>query len=507
MVAANLGEGESLWSWHDLVPWLWGHPSSAGPNAARDDAEPADVGGGGGGGGGDSAPRTSGGEVATAGAQPPQEESSNSVSRIEWEVVNTSPVNIRLEKNFDSKIIGARPPGWVLVGQKEGDWLSLETSPGDKSSGYILTILGPSDVLRKRRVVYSLLRHSSCSASDVFPISIAGICASAARNLGWSIEKAADAAAWCLNVKGCYVRDPHTNELNVICSSSSYPLEMEMDLQVTHTTTGPSTLPWGTVHRARNFAATTTTTGLISKLPAMTAALPTTTTLPLTTRHSWPYPSIFCWLVTASSGSELSLVRKQHAERWGIFQCEEHMTLSDTILEIGSGESTTPIGDITCEKGGWGSWVNTKIFVNAWDAIIKDGRYQRHDWVVKVDPDTVFFPERLKAHLNGAQGGQMWWLKNVAGYTTIGALEVFSRAAVEVYGRRRMEPQCQNHIIGSAEDQYICECMSSFGAYPWKDFNALQHMKGNQCFDSSKIAFHPFKDVSLYESCVHQAMR
>jgi hypothetical protein len=183
------------------------------------------------------------------------------------------------------------------------------------------------------------------------------------------------------------------------------------------------------------------------------------------------------------------------------------MVLSDAIVEIGPGELSTSIGDITCEKGSWGSWVNTKIFATAWETIIKDGRYKRHDWIVKVDPDTVFFPERMKAHLRGAQGSQMWWLKNAVGYPTIGALEVFSRAAVETYGERRNEPQCRDRMIGSAEDQYICQCMSSFGAWPWKDTNALQHMKGNQCTDASKIAFHPFKEVGLYESCANQAMR
>jgi len=42
------------------------------------------------------------------------------------------------------------------------------------------------------------------------------------------------------------------------------------------------------------------------------------------------------------------------------------------------------------------SWLNTLVFIKAWQLVKWDGRYQKHDWTVKVDPDAVFFPERLR---------------------------------------------------------------------------------------------------------------
>merc|ERR550532_1542920 len=41
------------------------------------------------------------------------------------------------------------------------------------------------------------------------------------------------------------------------------------------------------------------------------------------------------------------------------------------------------------------TWINTGLFVQVWTAIHNAGHYKNHNWVVKVDPDAVFFPFKL----------------------------------------------------------------------------------------------------------------
>merc|ERR1712050_792410 len=59
---------------------------------------------------------------------------------------------------------------------------------------------------------------------------------------------------------------------------------------------------------------------------------------------------------------------------------------------------TLPIpGNLSVKYGGkWNTALNTDIFIGVWNAVSLLGRYQYHDWTVKVDPDAVFFPERLR---------------------------------------------------------------------------------------------------------------
>jgi hypothetical protein len=399
---------------------------------------------------------------------------SSEITNWEWEVVFSTSVNIRSWQSFNATIVGQRPPGWVFVGHREGNWLRL-----DAGAGYVaITVDKDLVLLRQRPATYTLRRSGSCARWGENSVGISSVCRWAARGLGWSEGVAEEAGNRSEKVRGCYAKVPSTRNLAVICSSAKYPQEMTVSEDTTYTTT----------------------------LAVTTTAQPTTTsTVALTTTTRWQYPSMFCWMVTMTHGDELALVKMQHRRGWGIWTCEEHAVHSDVSIEIGLGERTVAIGTTDCIKGSWGSWVNTKIFVKAWDAVLQDGRYKRHDWVVKVDPDTVFFPHRMKAHLKGATGDDKWWLKNTLGYPTIGALEVFSRAAVLSYGERK--EACRDRITGSAEDQYICDCMSNFGAWPWKDLTALQHKKGDLCLDESRIAFHPFKNVLSYERCMNQVVR
>merc|ERR1712117_832049 len=51
--------------------------------------------------------------------------------------------------------------------------------------------------------------------------------------------------------------------------------------------------------------------------------------------------------------------------------------------------------------GSWQSVVNTDIFNKVWQQVKTEGKYKQRDFTVKVDADAVFFPDRLKAHIEG----------------------------------------------------------------------------------------------------------
>merc|ERR550525_171185 len=84
----------------------------------------------------------------------------------------------------------------------------------------------------------------------------------------------------------------------------------------------------------------------------------------------------------------------------GIFACDGHGVFEGSEAQLGE----------------WGSVSNVDQFIDVWNQVKKDGTYKEHDWVVKIDPDAVFLPDRLKAHIEGlspaANAPQGLYLKN-----------------------------------------------------------------------------------------------
>merc|ERR1719210_1416357 len=109
----------------------------------------------------------------------------------------------------------------------------------------------------------------------------------------------------------------------------------------------------------------------------------------------WRYPSLFCWLISLSSGVEPLQVRDQCVQGRGIFACDEWAVFSDCALELCGGLRGTDIGDLRSPVASWGSYANTAVFFKAYHSLHQSGKWRGHDWIVKVDPDTVFIPERL----------------------------------------------------------------------------------------------------------------
>jgi len=76
---------------------------------------------------------------------------------------------------------------------------------------------------------------------------------------------------------------------------------------------------------------------------------------------------------------------------------------------------------------------NALLFMHLWDAVNAAGTYKLLDWTVKVDPDAVLLPDRLRYHLK-PRTGQKVFVRNCNAFPAsgdfpmmYGSLEVISK--------------------------------------------------------------------------------
>jgi len=243
------------------------------------------------------------------------------------------------------------------------------------------------------------------------------------------------------------------------------------------------------------------------------------------TTTRFPFPSFFCWSVVRTTGYEVELIKAQHANRVGIFDCDEYAVYSNGgTLQIGNIE-TIQLPAPTVNKGNFNvpgtttnSWLNTLIFMEAWALIVADNTWWNHEWTVKTDPDAVFFPHRLRELLliGTPQPGETpryvgncdrKWHDGPARLKLFGSMEIFSRDAVGTY--KAFSSKCRRELQwkGWGEDYFMSSCMNMMGA---KVINGTSFLSDKRCFwapcnDPTKVVFHDFKDVKSYFDCWGQS--
>lgn len=233
---------------------------------------------------------------------------------------------------------------------------------------------------------------------------------------------------------------------------------------------------------------------------------PSTTHAPSSTTLVGRQPTLFCFSLMLPWGYEPSLLKMQRRHKSSIFACEATAVYSSEEQDLG-GIKTEDLGiDLHCKLGGvFNTVMNTPIFVEVWKRLIKDAVFRHYDWTVKVDPDAVFFPERLR-HILGsqdqasAQAGNGTFLNN-CGFGLHGPLEVLSRRALEVYGSGNSA--CDRP---PQEDVYLQKCLLALGVTQVNRFNLLAedhcHFKEWKACKSGHVSFHPFKKIKDYEKCL-----
>lgn len=198
------------------------------------------------------------------------------------------------------------------------------------------------------------------------------------------------------------------------------------------------------------------------------------------------------------AGYEEALVNTMRAENLGIFACDASATYEGA----------------RCAEGDWNSVKNTEIFVGIWKKVKDDGEYKSHEWTVKADADAVFFPDRLKWHIENnieAVPGNAYYLKNIDfKWGFMGALEVLSKAAVQKF-LDNLDDCAQQFGSDGGEDYFTMQCLDAHGVESLRDSSLLDDKytddSGWHLFDVSRckteapVAFHPYKAVISWKGC------
>mmetsp|Transcript_53980 Transcript_53980/g.157572 ORF Transcript_53980/g.157572 Transcript_53980/m.157572 type:complete len:998 (-) Transcript_53980:87-3080(-) len=417
----------------------------------------------------------------------------------EWEVASDS-VPVKSGKNMSSATLSQKYRGMLLLGHQDGDWLAL-----DYEAGYIE--MSKPGTLKKREISFSMISEGSCADRGAFPILDMATCRAAGIELGYIDTIVKTAPQDLARPEGCYL------------------LDGELWLS-----TSPSNVGRGKVGRRLPICSsiasvTTTSTTTETSTTTQTTTTRTITTTTLTTTTAWG-PSLFCFNVITMSTYEPGIVRSNMAEEAGIFACEAYRLFTESgVVKVGTFKDGTPVMttlilQLPDNMKGRGTFAdltgatcfNTETFLRVWHTIVTQGLYEKQDWTVKVDPDAVFMPHRLANKLiaHTPAGGSLQYLKNCnkfgLGPRMFGAIEVYSRKAVEAY--KLGEMACIDFPWkGWGEDYFMEKCLDKLGVGHLLDFSMVadERCSPAPCSDRSKVAFHAYKNLDAYHHCWKEA--
>jgi hypothetical protein len=110
-----------------------------------------------------------------------------------------------------------------------------------------------------------------------------------------------------------------------------------------------------------------------------------------------PLDSLYCVALLVPWTDEPAMMTEQLKNRVGIFACDGFAVFSNPVVKLGHLKTKLIDMDLHAEVGGeYHTSLNTPMFVKLWELVGKEGDYRRYGWLAKADPDTVFFPERLR---------------------------------------------------------------------------------------------------------------
>jgi hypothetical protein len=203
-----------------------------------------------------------------------------------------------------------------------------------------------------------------------------------------------------------------------------------------------------------------------------------------------------------------------------IFQCDRYEVFSEGENEVGPGPPRVLSVDIGSTKVGWGgpyhNALNSGVFERAWRAVFTSYKYYSMDWTVKVDPDTVFLPSRLRTHLHHkkADPDANVYL-NDCDQGLHGPIEIVSKGGMDHFrkGIDSCVASLSKEWTWAGEDVFLRHCFGMLKISRVDDFKLLSETvcmwqdpihKG--C-GTGHISFHPFKNEDSYFKCLKQAQK
>lgn len=234
-------------------------------------------------------------------------------------------------------------------------------------------------------------------------------------------------------------------------------------------------------------------------------------------------PSLYCWSLFQTTTYEMEIMKLQLEGDRGIFQCDEWGLLSTdepTVigkLPDGTVAKTMKVkwAEITTSVDGTAG--NAKLFINTWNTVVDAGKWNNHAWTVKVDPDAVLLPDRLRIHL-APHVLENVYVVNCNKFPSssnfpmmYGSLEIYSWKAIQTY--KNSMSSCMDDmgmmIPQWGEDYFMTHCLDHIGVGRIADFASVGDnvCLGANCGDDWVAAFHPFKSVDEWKKCWDTAHR
>mmetsp|Transcript_66222 Transcript_66222/g.132893 ORF Transcript_66222/g.132893 Transcript_66222/m.132893 type:complete len:298 (+) Transcript_66222:110-1003(+) len=225
-------------------------------------------------------------------------------------------------------------------------------------------------------------------------------------------------------------------------------------------------------------------------------------------------PSLFCFALMLSDTYEVLLLKKQFEKRVGLFDCDAYSVFSDAPVLLGGwppvraevipGQLRVPHDPV------YNFALNTRVFLRVWARVLAHAEFRRHDWTVKLDPDTVFLPDRLRQHLRRGPSPRARVSLLNCRLGLRGPIELLSARAVEALGAglQRCRAERAGGLDTEGEDTYLDACLKLLGVSQVEDFGLLSDARcREQPFPctAGRVAFHPFKRVDRYFQCLAQA--
>lgn len=257
------------------------------------------------------------------------------------------------------------------------------------------------------------------------------------------------------------------------------------------------------------------------------------------TPKAWGKPSLYCVSVVRTEGYEVDLMKFQLERKGGIFACDEFDVFSNTpytgrgntfwhpkdevednsplvSMFLGMGPNgrvdTIPFRPTYVGKSMDDTAGNTELFLRFWDKVFEQGRLWHTDWTLKVDPDAVLIPDRMRPILEPVSDRNNYIVncdKPGMAPMMFGSVEMLSRQAMQTFHDRQQE--CLGGLDWKiwGEDYFLGKCFDMLGVQRENLFSAVQDgvCKGVNCGDPVAGAFHPMKEHSQWENCWNQATR
>mmetsp|Transcript_111821 Transcript_111821/g.340042 ORF Transcript_111821/g.340042 Transcript_111821/m.340042 type:complete len:447 (-) Transcript_111821:40-1380(-) len=391
-----------------------------------------------------------------------------------WQVSFAGAAKVRKAKTLHSEILGRKWKCSTIFGQREGGWVKLL-----HEEGYVKIRYG-SMVLLRQLPTYKRISEGTCAEHGGFPITEADACEAAAEALGLGNVKSRP-TSYAPSPEGCYLSAGGALWLSDAESNRGHgAMDVREPLCAIHAEVPEPCQPITTTN-------TTTTT-----------TRPTRPTPPA----AWGHPSLFCFSLLRAGGLDMGLVRLQHARNASVFGCDEF-----SLLSSGGAVRLAPdylVAGLPGQEAR--DSLGASDFLAAWQMVAKDGRYKRHDWTVKVEPDAVFFPERLRAILRSyadREDSGLFLLNCNRPLKLYGPIEVYSRRAVDAYVDN--QALCKRELPWKewGEALFMEKCMQRLDMDAVFDEGVLADVRchNSPCYNESKAAFYSYYTASSYLRC------